>query len=133
MIFGKPVFQRLNDTLRVALVLAADDGVIRVPVEFDMTGTVRLHLSIKPGVDDIVCEHIRQDRAVYASNNRAKLPLELSICIDRALLKGGYGEGFGGAPLCTSPATHRLAIGVRGRHDEHYEQSSTNVGGNDHV
>ena len=50
MIFGKPVFQRLNDTLRVALVLAADDGVIRVPVEFDITGTVRLHVSIKPGV-----------------------------------------------------------------------------------
>src|SRR5919197_5461881 len=71
-------------------------------------------------------------RCHYASNNRAKLPLELSLCIDRALLKGRYGEGFGGAPLCTSPATHRLATGVRGRHDEPYEQSSTNVGGNDH-
>lgn len=76
---------------------------------------------------------LNKRRHSYPSNNRAKLLLELSICIDRALLKGRYGEGFGGAPLRTSPATHRLVTGVKGRRDEHYEQSSTNVGGNDHV
>ena len=54
--------------------------------------------------------------------------------IERLELKVRYGEGFGGAPLRAFSAMHRVATGVRESRDEQApEQSSSNVGGNDHV
>jgi hypothetical protein len=54
--------------------------------------------------------------------------------IERLELKVRYGEGFGGAPRRAFSATHRVATGVRESGDEQApEQSSSNVGGNDHV
>jgi hypothetical protein len=75
-----------------------------------------------------------QQGANYASNNRAKLPLEFSSWIKREELKVRYGEGFGGAPLRLPPTTHRLATGAENSSDEQtQEQRSTTVGGNDPV
>ena len=54
--------------------------------------------------------------------------------IERSDLKVRYGEGFGGAPLRAVPAMHRVTTGVRDSRDEQApEQSSSHVGGNDHV
>jgi hypothetical protein len=78
--------------------------------------------------------HVRQPGRGYASNNRAKLPLEFFTTIERIDLKVRYGEGFGGAPLRAFSAMHRVATGVRESRDEQApEQSSIPVGGNDPV
>ena len=81
-------------------------------------------------VQSDVCQQGRK----HASHNRAKLPLEFAPTIERLELKVRYGEGFGGAPRRAFAAMHCVATGVRESRDEQApEQSSSNVGGNNHV
>ena len=67
-----------------------------------------------------------------ASNNRAKLAFEFSSRIERALLKGRYGEGFDGAPLQTTGSKQRLATDAGGRNEQGKEGSKI-VGGKTNV
>jgi hypothetical protein len=77
---------------------------------------------------------LRNQLVVDASNNVAKLGLELTVSIDRIQLKGNYREGFGGAPLRVAPATDRPATGKpdNGRGEE-TTQGASRTGDHDHV
>ena len=75
---------------------------------------------------------IREQRTYDASNNRAKLAFEFSSRIERALLKGRYGEGFDGAPLQTTGSKQRLATDAGGRNEQGKEGSKI-VGGKTNV
>jgi hypothetical protein len=46
-----------------------------------------------------VQEEIGQDGAGHGSYNLAKLPFDLHVTVERALLRPRYRDGFAGAPL----------------------------------
>jgi hypothetical protein len=85
-------------------------------------------------IQGVVQEQIGEDGRHDASNNVAKLGLELTVSIDRIQLKGSYREGFGGAPLRIAPPADRPATGKRdnGRGEE-ATQGASRTGDDDHV
>jgi hypothetical protein len=112
-------------------------GQQRIVGEADQKGLsaqTRPDLVREPAVEHFVQVEIRQQRADDASNNVAKLGLELTVSIDRIQLKGSYREGFGGAPLRIAPPADRPATGKRdnGRGEE-ATQGASRTGDDDHV
>jgi hypothetical protein len=85
--------------LGVVFVLEADNEIVTVSHDNDVSPCVPAAPLGGPEVKDIVQVEVRQERTCYTSYKVANLPIEFSISIPRAQLRPGYGDGFRGAPL----------------------------------
>jgi hypothetical protein len=95
--------------LGVVFVLEADDEIVTVPHDDDVTPCVPAAPLRRPEVKDIVQVQVCQEWTCYTSYKVANLPIEFSTSIPRTQLRPGYGEGFLGAPLQSVPSRERPA------------------------
>src|SRR5271166_369000 len=110
----QPVLEVREELLPIRLELAAEDHIVRIPADDHLPGCPTSSPLADPEVDDVVEEHIGEDRADPRPLRRACLPPPLSIGRSRGRLppaNARSSEAPGGRRSC-APAS---ASAIRGR------------------